>query len=132
MLRVVPRKYWQIAHSIETLLDTMDLSIEAVTGWLKAVDDRYEPPESEQPLLSGGKLYFFEEQWLSRMKQRRVGGSSRPPKLNNGRRRPRGVRKKMSSTPVAKEGAKDDDRDRCRSCGLLGHWAKDYHRPGKV
>ena len=61
LLRVVPRKYLQIALSIETLLDTTDLSIEEVTGRLKAVDDRCEPPESEQPLMSGGKLYFSEE-----------------------------------------------------------------------
>jgi hypothetical protein len=71
LLRVVPKKYLQITMSIETLLDTAKLTIEEVTEWLKAVDDRDDmPPQSapNQPLLSGGKLYFTEEQWLARMK----------------------------------------------------------------
>ena len=41
--RVVPKKYTQLALSIETLLDFTELTIEEVTGRLKAVDS-CEPP----------------------------------------------------------------------------------------
>jgi hypothetical protein len=62
LLRVVPPKYSQIALSIKTLLDTATLSVEQVTGMLKAVDERGDAASTlEQPLLSGGKLYFTEE-----------------------------------------------------------------------
>ncbi|RLN23644.1 hypothetical protein C2845_PM07G28310 [Panicum miliaceum] len=135
LLRVVPKKYSQIAMSIETLLDTADLTIEEVTGRLKAVDDRDDtPPQSalDQPLLSGGKLYFTEEQWLAWMKQRRDGkGSSKPPKSSGGgRSRSRGARKRTRA-PDTKDGG-DDDKDRCLNCGRFGHWAKDCHKPKKA
>jgi hypothetical protein len=38
-LRVVPTKYAQITLSIKTLIDLSTLTIEDVTGLLKAVDD---------------------------------------------------------------------------------------------
>lgn len=39
LLRVVPRRYRQMALSIETLIDLTTLSIEDLTGRLLAVDD---------------------------------------------------------------------------------------------
>lgn len=57
-LRVVPPKFSQIALSIETLLDISELSLEEVTGRLKAAEDRLEPPE---PQREPGKLYLTEE-----------------------------------------------------------------------
>jgi hypothetical protein len=38
LLRVVPKKYSQLAISIKTLLDVAALSIEEVTGWVKAAN----------------------------------------------------------------------------------------------
>jgi hypothetical protein len=64
-LRVVPKKYSQVAIAIEMLLDFSELSIEEVTGRLKAVDNREQLPPSE-PVTIGGKLLFTEEQWLAR------------------------------------------------------------------
>ena len=63
--RVVPKKYSQVAIAIEMLLDFSELSIEEVTGRLKAVDNRERIPPSE-PVTIGGKLLFIGEQWLAR------------------------------------------------------------------
>jgi hypothetical protein len=60
-LHVVPKKYTQIALSMEILPDLSTLSIEEVTGRLKAVDDREEVPP-ENPISVDGKLLFTEEQ----------------------------------------------------------------------
>ena len=73
-LRVVPPRLSQIALAIETLLDTSEMSLEEVTGRLKAAEDRLESPE---PLREQGKLLLTEEQWLEKMKERRGGSSSR-------------------------------------------------------
>jgi hypothetical protein len=69
-LRVVPKKYTQIALSMETLLDLSTLSIEEVIGRLKAVDDREEAPPAN-PVYVTGKLLFTEEQWLARQKEKK-------------------------------------------------------------
>jgi hypothetical protein len=58
-LRVVPKKYSQIALSMETLLDLSTLSIEDVTGRLRAVDDREET--AGDPVSISGKLLYTEE-----------------------------------------------------------------------
>ena len=71
----MPSKFSQLALSIETLLDILELSLEEVTGRLKAVEDRLEAPE---PPREQGKLLLTEEQWLERMKERQAGSSSRP------------------------------------------------------
>jgi hypothetical protein len=63
-LRVVPKKYSQVAIAIEALLDFSELSIEEVIGRLKDVDNRKQLPPSE-PVTIGGKVLFTEEQWLT-------------------------------------------------------------------
>jgi hypothetical protein len=51
-LRVIPKKYTQVTMVIETLLDFSELTIEEVTGRLKAVDDRMQLPPSK-PITIG-------------------------------------------------------------------------------
>jgi len=69
-LRVVPKKYSQVAIAIEMLLDFSELSIEEVMGRLKAIDNREQLSPSE-PVTIGGKLLFTEEQWLARQRERK-------------------------------------------------------------
>jgi hypothetical protein len=76
-LHVVPKKYTQLALSIETLLNFTELTIEEVTGHLKAID--YHEQLSSEPVTIGGKLLFTEEQWLARQRERKkreASGSS--------------------------------------------------------
>jgi len=66
-LRIIPKKYMQIAISIETLLDLPALTIEEVGGGLRRSTNRDEPPPGG-PVTIGGKLLFTEEQWLIHQK----------------------------------------------------------------
>ena len=56
LLRAAPAKY---CIAIETLLDFQDLTIEKVSGRLKAVDDLQEVPG--EPLIIAGKLMLSKE-----------------------------------------------------------------------
>jgi hypothetical protein len=138
LLYVVPDKYTQLALSIETLLDTADLSIEEVAGRLKPVDDCEAraalPAVAEDPILSDGKLYFTEEQWLAqeKVKPKGDGGPKTSKAASNARRRPRGPHKKQGKEVEARDGGNNDDRNMCHNCGRYGHWAKDCRKPKKA
>ena len=62
-LCVARPRYRQLVVSIETLLDIDMLSVEEVTGRLKAVTD-----DEPAPLRADGKLYLTEEQWMTRLR----------------------------------------------------------------
>ena len=65
-MSVVPKKFSQMACSIETLLDLDMLSIKELIGRLKAVEECY---ELEDPVVKqAGKLLLSEEEWFARMK----------------------------------------------------------------
>ena len=121
-LRVVPPRLSQIALAIENLLDTSDMSLEEVTGRLKAAEDRLESPE---PLREQDKILLTEEQWQQKMKERQGGSSSRPARESAQRRRwP--PRKNGGEGGNDREALRDSPRnDACRNCGRRGHWAKD-------
>jgi hypothetical protein len=63
-LRVIPKKYSQVAIAIEMLLDFFQLSIEEVTSRLKAINNHEQLPPSESVTIDG-KLLFTEEQWFA-------------------------------------------------------------------
>jgi hypothetical protein len=53
-LRIARPRYKQLVVSIETLLDVSTLTVEDITGRLKAAEDVDDAP----PLSMGGKLYL--------------------------------------------------------------------------
>jgi hypothetical protein len=62
LFRCVPKKYKQIARSIESLLDLSTKSIEEAIGLLKIVDSD-EPQPLSGPITIGRKLHLTREQW---------------------------------------------------------------------
>jgi hypothetical protein len=72
-LRIARLRYKQLVISIETLLDSADLSVEEITGCLKAAEDDDVPEVGRD----GDKLYLTEEQWLERYKQKDSARSHR-------------------------------------------------------
>jgi uncharacterized membrane protein YgcG len=127
-LCVVPKKYTQIALSMETLLNLSTLSIEEVTGRLKAVDDHEEAPPAN-PASTDGKLLVIEEQRLARQNEKKKEEGSSSSKDH--RRQPG----KKSSDGCTGGGGKGEGGgggeckatcdDTCLNCGRHGHWARD-------
>jgi hypothetical protein len=52
-LRVVPKKFVPIVVSIESLLDTMSMSIEEITGHLHAVEGWSDDEDTDPPTVAG-------------------------------------------------------------------------------
>ena len=120
-LRVVRPRYKQLVISIETLLDISKLSIEEVTGRLKAADD-VEPPAQQ---TAGGKLLLTEEQWVERYKKKdqgstRGGSSSSSRGKRRGRGRGRGSGGHGNSRAGWSAGRAPPE-DPCPRCGIKGH-----------
>jgi hypothetical protein len=113
-LRVVPKRYAQMACSIETLLDLSTLSIEELSGRLSASEGRGEPEQDE-----AGRLLLTAEQWAARAQQ--SGQRSSPPQKNGGKQKPQGSGgdKEKGTANAAPRRAGN-----CRYCGKAGHWAK--------
>jgi transposase InsO family protein len=113
-----------MARSIESLLDTKNMSIEELTGRLKVCEEDNSDDDAAGE-AGGGKLLLTEEQWRARMKGDGSSGSSGGSGSGkNGRNKGRG--KDSRDKGKTSGGASRDDE--CRYCGKLGHWARDCHK----
>jgi len=129
MLQVVPEDLSQVAISIETLLDLNTISVEEVTGRLRAVEQRRKPP----PVVdSQGWLLLTQEEWMAKLK---IGGgpgekgssSGGAGNKRGGGSRGRGrANSSVRQAPGAGEGTGQPKKsDKCKYCGKKGHWAKE-------
>ena len=91
------------------MLDLSTLTIEDVTGRLRAVDERMEQATAT---TDNGKLLLTEE-WAARMKEKK----SRDASSSHG-----GDGKRHDKASSEKK--KKVDPNACRRCGKTGHWAK--------
>ncbi|WVZ80043.1 LOW QUALITY PROTEIN: hypothetical protein U9M48_027558 [Paspalum notatum var. saurae] len=134
MLQSVPEHLEQIACSIETLLDVDNLSIEEVTGRLRAIEQRKHKKKatasrsSQAPIYdSQGCLLMAAEDWLAKLKLRTgdddaVSGSGSGGSKKRGKPRP-ATKRTTRAAALALAG-----RNRpmpALNCGKRGHWAKD-------
>ena len=62
----MPPQHSQIALSIETLLDLSEMTVEELTGRLRAAEDRYDDGDIVDKT---GRLLLTEKDWLARSRQ---------------------------------------------------------------
>ena len=144
MLRVLPKRYTQIAISIETMLDLKELTDEDLVGRLKLAEDRL---GIEAVTDKTGKLLLTQEDWAARNRHRLLpesssstGGEKKPgkSKFGGGGGRGdfgggggRGDRGEKEYTPRFTSEGTPRRKGRCRNCGIYGHWKVDCKRPSK-
>ncbi|XP_066358401.1 uncharacterized protein [Miscanthus floridulus] len=131
-LLVVRPRYKHLVISIETLLDIDTLSVEEVTGRLKATTE--DEPSLAQDVAV--KLLLTKEQWLERYKKRdkdsgRGGSSSVGRGKRRGRSRGRGTGSDSDSRASSNWGQTIPDNE-CKAYGKKGHWAKDCRSKKRV
>jgi hypothetical protein len=130
-LRVVRPRYKQLVISIETLLDISQLSIEEVTGRLKAADDVDPAPAH----TASGKLLLTKEQWVEMYKKKPESGRGGSGSGSRGKGRGRGRGRGAGGNSDSKGGfgsPRPPPDDPCPRCGEKGHWASECRNKKKM
>ena len=105
--------------SIETMLDISTLSLEDVARRLRVAESHSAPaPEKEKP-----KLLLTEEEWTTRMKEKRRSGEGSSRGGGD-----RGGGKQQGKGPADKKKGKKkfSNPNACCKCGKVGHWAHEF------
>ena len=121
MLRVVRKRYKQVAVSIEMHSDLNKMSVEELIGRLRVVEDA-DAEEAADGIEKGvQQLLLTEEQWEARRRQR--GGKERPRGGGSGHGGDRDEDDRNSTCSGASGRSGRRNRGRCFNCNKRGHVA---------
>jgi hypothetical protein len=122
-LSITRPRYKQLVLSIETLLDVSTLSIEEVTGRLKAVED-----DGGESSAMEGRLLLTKDEWCERNKKKESIEGSRGGSSSDcgGRGRGSGNRGRGRCHGGRGDGAGPNGwRGNCHRCVKPDHWARE-------
>jgi hypothetical protein len=139
MLDVVPEYLEQVAVVAEMFLDLNTVTVEEVTGRIRAVEQRRRK-KSTPTVDSQGRLLLTREEWMAKWKISGAsgdkgsssgaggsgggGGGNWRPGASRGRRHGNSGGARQAARPVDASGPAKK-MDKCRYCGKKGHWAKE-------
>lgn len=127
-LRVVPRKYRQMAMAIESLIDLKTMTVEELAGRLSACEDHYNLDDAPQ---SGGRLLLTREEWLAREHQYGGGATSHGnggPSSGGGggkNKSPGKPKQANGGKPGGAGGSGGKKKGKFHYCNKPGHWKKE-------
>ncbi|KAL6622998.1 hypothetical protein ACP70R_032877 [Stipagrostis hirtigluma subsp. patula] len=125
MLRVVPKKYGQVAVSIEMMMDLKAMPLEELIGRLHVAEGRA-AEEAAAADGGGAQLLLTEEQWEARRRQR---GNGREKRGGDGGHEDSDDDRSTTSSGSRRGGSRY--RGRCFDCGERGHMARNCPRKKK-
>ncbi|KAH7851042.1 hypothetical protein Vadar_006503 [Vaccinium darrowii] len=137
MLQVVPERFDQVAIAIETLLDVGTMTVEEVTGRLRAVEQRHEARKLSAELGSRLLLSTKEEEIITRLRRQekeavRCGGSNSGGSNSGGSSYGSSARSSrpgsFQSGQARKAPRKATKEDQCHYCKKYGHWERDCRK----
>lgn len=127
-LPVVPPRYTQVTIFIETLVDLKMLTMEELTGWLKAVEECYELYNDTGGTSS--KLFFIEEDRFVHHKKRKLGeGSSGGEKGSSSGGDNCRLGKQCGCGCGTTIGSRDITKVKCFNYNIYGHFSKECRKP---
>jgi hypothetical protein len=76
-LRCVPKRFRQLAHSIQQLLDLKNMTVEELMGRFLAVEEELDMEDEEGGQHGGSHLLLTEEEWMERARKKNRGRDKR-------------------------------------------------------